>query len=171
MGRPRIYDTPHFCLHTYVRKGHTYVEAYRNEWDPEKKRSRIAQRKYVGALDTETGRVRLGKKYLSENPQYEGKILYYEDKQLVERTPEEVQEELMNKLMASDYVDYENEMAVKFQQAILMLPEKQRVVFNLRYYDELEYEEISRITDTKVDTLKVNYHYAKEKIKEYMINN
>ena len=41
---------------------------------------------------------------------------------------EEVQEELMNKLMASDYVDYENEMAVKFQQAILMLPEKQRVV-------------------------------------------
>ena len=65
----------------------------------------------------------------------------------------------------------ENEMAVKFQQAILMLPEKQRVVFNLRYYDELEYEEISRITDTKVDTLKVNYHYAKEKIKEYMINN
>ena len=84
---------------------------------------------------------------------------------------EEVQEELMNKLMASDYVDYENEMAVKFQQAIFMLPEKQRVVFNLRYYDELEYEEISRITDTKVDTLKVNYHYAKEKIKEYMINN
>ena len=67
MGRPRIYDTPHFCLHTYVRKGHTYVEAYRNEWDPEKKRSRIAQRKYVGVLDTTTGRVRLGKKYLSEN--------------------------------------------------------------------------------------------------------
>lgn len=94
MGRPRIYDTPHFCLHTYVRKGHTFVEAYRNEWDPEKKRSRIAQRKYVGVLDTTTGRVRLGKKYLSENPQYEGKILYYEDKQLVERTPEEVQEEL-----------------------------------------------------------------------------
>lgn len=94
MGRPRIYDTPHFCLHTYVRKGHTYVEAYRNEWDPEKKRSRIAQRKYVGVLDTTTGRVRLGKKYLSENPQYEGKILYYEDKQLIERTPEEVQEEL-----------------------------------------------------------------------------
>ena len=94
MGRPRIYDTPHFCLHTYVRKGHTYVEAYRNEWDPEKKRSRIAQRKYVGVLDTTTGKVRLGKKYLSENPQYEGKILYYEDKQLVERTPEEVQEEL-----------------------------------------------------------------------------
>ena len=108
MGRPRIYDTPHFCLHTYVRKGHTYVEAYRNEWDPEKKRSRIAQRKYVGALDTTTGRVRLGKKYLSENPQYEGKILYYEDKQLVERTPEEVQEELDKRVPSplNDIVSY-----------------------------------------------------------------
>lgn len=108
MGRPRVYDTPHFCLHTYIRKGHTYVEAYRNEWDPEKKRSRIAQRKYVGALDTETGRVRLGKKYLSENPQYEGKILYYEDKQLVERTPEEVQEELDKRIPSplNDIVSY-----------------------------------------------------------------
>ena len=108
MGRPRNYDTPHFCLHTYVRKGHTYVEAYRNEWDPEKKRSRIAQRKYVGVLDTTTGRVRLGKKYLSENPQYEGKILYYEDKQLVERTPEEVQEELDKRVPSplNDVVSY-----------------------------------------------------------------
>ena len=84
---------------------------------------------------------------------------------------EEVQEELMNKLMASEYVDYDNAMEVKFQQAILTLPEKQRLVFNLRYYDELKYEEISRITDTKVETLKANYYFAKEKIKEYMTNN
>lgn len=84
---------------------------------------------------------------------------------------EEVQADLMNKLMASEYVDYDNAMEVKFQQAILRLPEKQRLVFNLRYYDELKYEEISQITDTKVDTLKANYHFAKEKIKEYMINN
>ena len=84
---------------------------------------------------------------------------------------EEVQEELMNKLMASEYVDYDNAMEVKFQQAILRLPEKQRLVFNLRYYDELKYEEISKITDTRVETLKANYYFAKEKIKEYMINN
>lgn len=83
---------------------------------------------------------------------------------------EEVQEELINKLKASDYIDYENELAIKFQEAILSLPEKQRLVFNLRYYDELEYEEISRILDSKVDALKVNYHYAKEKIKEYILN-
>lgn len=68
MGRPRIYDTPHFCLHTYVRKGHTYVEAYRNEWDPEKKRSRIAQRKYVGVLDTTTGRSSGGAGQKSSEP-------------------------------------------------------------------------------------------------------
>ena len=83
---------------------------------------------------------------------------------------EEIQGELINKLQASDYIDYENELAVKFQEAILSLPEKQRLVFNLRYYDELEYEEIARILDSKVETLKVNYHYAKEKIKEYILN-
>lgn len=83
---------------------------------------------------------------------------------------EEVQEELINKLQASDYIDYENELVVKFQEAILNLPEKQRLVFNLHYYDELEYEEIARILDSKVETLKVNYHYAKEKIKEYILN-
>ena len=54
---------------------------------------------------------------------------------------------------------------------IMRLPEKQRLVFNLRYYDELDYEEIAHILDGKVDALKVNYHYAKEKIKEYILNN
>ena len=84
---------------------------------------------------------------------------------------EEMQAELMKKLMASEYVDYDNAMEVKVQQAILTLPEKQRLVFNLRYYDDLKYEEISRITDTKVETLKANYYFAKEKIKEYMTHN
>ena len=84
---------------------------------------------------------------------------------------EDMQESLISQLRASDYVDYENELAVKFQEAILRLPEKQRLVFNLRYYDELDYEEIAYILDSKVDALKVNYHYAKEKIKEYILNN
>ena len=84
---------------------------------------------------------------------------------------EEMQHELMDKLMASDYVDYDQAMEVKFQQAILMLPEKQRLVFNLRYYDELSYEAISSITGSTVESLKTNYYLAKEKIKQYMINN
>ena len=80
------------------------------------------------------------------------------------------EEDFMSRLKATEYVDFDNEMAVKFQAAIATLPEKQQLVFNLRYYDELEYEEIAKILDSKVATLKVNYHYAKEKIKEYILN-
>ena len=59
---------------------------------------------------------------------------------------------------------------VKFQHAILQLPEKQRIVFNMRYYDELSYEDIGQILDSSVNTLKTNYHYASEKIKQYLID-
>jgi RNA polymerase sigma-70 factor, ECF subfamily len=65
----------------------------------------------------------------------------------------------------------ETEIIHKFQQAIRQLPEKQRIVFNLRYYDDLNYEEIGQILNSSVNTLKTNYHYATEKIKDFMINN
>jgi RNA polymerase sigma-70 factor, ECF subfamily len=69
------------------------------------------------------------------------------------------------------YIQIEgDDILLKFQQAILQLPEKQKIVFNLRYYDELSYEEISQILNSSVNALKTNYHYASEKIKEYMIN-
>ena len=67
---------------------------------------------------------------------------------------EDVQEELMSKLKASDYIDYENELAVKFQEAILSLPEKQRLVFNMKYFDDMKYEEMSEILGTSVGALK-----------------
>jgi len=76
---------------------------------------------------------------------------------------------LMDSLMESSHVDYDNEMAVRFQQAILSLSDHQRLVFNLRYYDELPYEEISELTGSSVDSLKVVYHNAKEKVKKYMV--
>lgn len=60
-------------------------------------------------------------------------------------------------------------MLLKFQQAILQLPDKQRMVFNLRYYDELSYEDIGQILNSSVNTLKTNYHYASEKIKQFLI--
>lgn len=63
-----------------------------------------------------------------------------------------------------------DEVLVDFQKAILSLPEKQRLVFNLRYYDELSYHEISEITGQSESTLKTNYHYAEKKVKEYMLN-
>jgi RNA polymerase sigma-70 factor (ECF subfamily) len=58
----------------------------------------------------------------------------------------------------------------KFQQAIQQLPRKQKIVFNLRYYDEISYEEIAKITGSSVNTLKTNYHLASEKIKKYLID-
>ncbi|MFI3259040.1 MAG: RNA polymerase sigma factor [Rikenellaceae bacterium] len=61
-------------------------------------------------------------------------------------------------------------MEAKLQRAIISLSPKQRVVFNLRYYDELSYQQIAEVTDTSVGTLKTNYHYAMTKIKEYMLN-
>lgn len=62
-------------------------------------------------------------------------------------------------------------IVLMFQEAILRLPEKQRLVFNMRYYDELSYEDMSKVLGMSVATLKTNYHYAKEKVKAFMIDN
>ena len=59
-----------------------------------------------------------------------------------------------------------DEIIVRLQKAILALPTKQRLVFNMRYYDELSFDEISQITGQSVSTLKTNYHYAVQKIKK-----
>ena len=59
-----------------------------------------------------------------------------------------------------------DEIIVRLQKAILALPTKQRLVFNMRYYDELSFEQISQATGQSVSTLKTNYHYAVQKIKE-----
>ena len=73
-----------------------------------------------------------------------------------------------NALMADDYVDYSDWESVKLQQAILSLPTKQQLAFNLRYYDELDYEAIAAITGSTAAAVKANYHIAKEKIIKYM---
>ena len=59
-----------------------------------------------------------------------------------------------------------DEIVVKLQRAILALPTKQRLVFNMRYYDELSFEQIAQATGDSVSTLKTNYHYAVKKIRE-----
>lgn len=56
----------------------------------------------------------------------------------------------------------------KIQKAILTLPAKQRVVFNLRYFDEMKYEEMARILDTSAGALKASYHHAVKKIEKYV---
>lgn len=71
-------------------------------------------------------------------------------------------------LLADSYVDYSDVESVRLQKAIQSLPSKQQITFNLRYYDELGYEEIAEVTDSTVAGAKMNYHLAKEKIIAYM---
>lgn len=74
-------------------------------------------------------------------------------------------------LMADEYVDFSDLEAVKLQKAILSLPTKQQLAFNLRYYDDMGYDEIAAITNSTVANVKSNYHIAKEKIIKYMNSN
>jgi RNA polymerase sigma factor (sigma-70 family) len=55
---------------------------------------------------------------------------------------------------------------IKLQNAILQLPEKQRIVFNLRYFDDMKYEDMSKVLDTSVGALKASYHHAVKKIEK-----
>lgn len=61
-----------------------------------------------------------------------------------------------------------DEIQIKFQKAIATLPEKQQLVFNMKYFEELKYEQISQILDTSVGALKASYHHAVQKIKNYL---
>jgi RNA polymerase sigma-70 factor (ECF subfamily) len=61
-----------------------------------------------------------------------------------------------------------DEIQKRLQKAILHLPEKQRLVFNMKYFDDLPYEQISEITDTSVGALKASYHHAVKKIEEFL---
>jgi RNA polymerase sigma-70 factor (ECF subfamily) len=58
----------------------------------------------------------------------------------------------------------------KLQLAIQQLPEKQRIVFNLRYYDEMPYDQMSQVLDTSAGALKASYHHAVKKIEEYILH-
>ena len=74
-------------------------------------------------------------------------------------------------IQADSYINYGDLEAVRLQNAILSLPPKQQLAFNLRYYDEMDYEEIAQIADTTASSVKASYYVAKEKIIKYMTNN
>jgi RNA polymerase sigma-70 factor (ECF subfamily) len=77
--------------------------------------------------------------------------------------------DLSNQIKADKYFDA-NKLEWKLQLAIQQLPEKQRVVFNLRYYDEMPYEEMSRVLETSQGALKASYHHAVKKIEDFILN-
>ena len=76
----------------------------------------------------------------------------------------EFNEKQVNQLEADIYFEGDA-IALKLQLAVANLPEKQRLVFNLKYYEELKYDEISEILETSVGALKASYHHAVKKIK------
>ena len=76
---------------------------------------------------------------------------------------------LANKLKTQKGFD-PNKLEWKLQQAIQSLPEKQRIVFNLRYYDEMPYEEMAMVLETSTGALKASYHHAVKKVEAFLID-
>ena len=83
---------------------------------------------------------------------------------------EEVQQKAILNLESDVYFEG-NEIQIKLQKAIATLPEKQQLVFKMKYFEDMKYENISEILDTSVGGLKANYHHAVKKIEEYLKNN
>ncbi len=79
-------------------------------------------------------------------------------------------EAILSDKLETDQYFKGDEIQKKLQKAILKLPEKQRIIFNLRYYDEMKYEDMSEILGTSTGALKASYHIAAKKVEEFLIN-
>lgn len=80
---------------------------------------------------------------------------------------DDTDEFLLEKLKGDEYFDGD-EAEMKLQRAILTLPEKQRAVFNMKYFDDMKYEDMSEIFGTSVGALKASYHHAVKKVEEFL---
>lgn len=88
----------------------------------------------------------------------------------MQKTDEDAEYYLQN-LVADNAGTEAEDIQILLQKAIQSLPEKQKLVFNMRYYEDLPYDEISEILEMSVGTCKTNYHYAKQKLEEYIKQN
>ena len=79
----------------------------------------------------------------------------------------ELQDRMVANLQADVYFDGD-EIQLKLQKAIASLPEKQKLVFNMKYYQEMKYEEISAVLQTSVGALKASYHLAIKKLEKFL---
>lgn len=79
----------------------------------------------------------------------------------------DLEDSTLERIKADEYFDGD-EAQLLLQKAILTLPEKQRLVFNMRFYDDINYEQMSEILDTSVGALKASYHHASKKIEDYI---
>jgi RNA polymerase sigma-70 factor (ECF subfamily) len=85
-------------------------------------------------------------------------------------TAESVQQLAVNNLKADAYFDGD-EIQLKLQQAIATLPQKQQLVFNMKYFDNIKYKDMSEILETSEGALKASYHLAVKKIEGYLTEN
>jgi RNA polymerase sigma-70 factor (ECF subfamily) len=82
-------------------------------------------------------------------------------------TSEALQSKIVDNLKADTYFDG-NDIQIKLQKAIAVLPEKQQLVFKMKYFEEIKYEDMSEILGTSVGALKASYHHAVKKIEDFM---
>jgi len=82
-------------------------------------------------------------------------------------TSEALQSKIVDNLKADEYFDG-SDIQIKLQKAIAILPEKQQLVFKMKYFEEIKYEDMSEILGTSVGALKASYHHAVKKIEEFM---
>ena len=82
-------------------------------------------------------------------------------------TSEAMQSKIVDNLKADEYFDG-SDIQLKLQKAIALLPEKQQLVFKMKYFEEIKYEDLSEILGTSVGALKASYHHAVKKIEEFM---
>ncbi len=79
---------------------------------------------------------------------------------------EKIYDAVSNKLESSDMISGDK-IQIKLQKALQLLPDKQRAVFNMKYFEDIKYEDMSEITGTSVGALKASYHLAVKKIEDY----
>ena len=97
-------------------------------------------------------------------------ITFLNKQKLKNNTPlDDVSLELAENLVASSYFNGDK-LELKLQKAILTLPEKQRLIFNMKYFGDMKYEEISQVLGTSVGALKASFHIAAKKIEAFITN-
>lgn len=79
------------------------------------------------------------------------------------------EDSMLDNLKSDKYFD-SSEIEIKLQKAILSLPEKQRMVFNLRYYDDMPFKEMEEVLQTSQSTLKSTYHFAQRKVQDMLLD-
>lgn len=94
-------------------------------------------------------------------------ITFLNNKKKKATFPIDINNEIINRMESDAYFNGD-EMQLKLQKAIMQLPDKQRIVFNMKYFDDITYNEMSAILETSEGALKASFHHAVKKIEEFL---